>query len=97
MMFEKHFPSTISEGDFFGEAGTASAVKLDVSLFSFEFTATSRLSRDERVVDECVVVDDDDVADVDSSDESASAIFSRSFGVLLSQSYMCIREKKSVN
>lgn len=48
-----------------------SPLKFDVSLFSFESTSTSRLSSDD--------------CDVDSSDESASVISSRS---LLSQSYI---------
>lgn len=75
-MFEKHFPSLMSAGDFFGETGTAWAVfRLDVSRFSFE----SRLSRDE---DDC---------DVDSSEDSASVMFSKS--LLLSQSYICKEEK----
>lgn len=74
-MFEKHFPSLTSAGDFFGETGTASVFRLDVSRFSFE----SRLSRDE---DDC---------DVDSSEDSASVMFSKS--LLLSQSYICKEEK----
>lgn len=68
-MFEKHFPSAISVGDFFGDDEIISGVRFDVSLFSLESISTSRLSSDD--------------CDVDSSDDSASAIFSRS---LLSQS-----------
>jgi hypothetical protein len=74
-MFEKHFPSPISVGDFFGDAGvveSADAAMFEVSLFSLESTSTSRLSSDD-----CVV---------DSSDDSA--MFSRS---LLSESYVCWR------
>ena len=81
IMFEKHFPSPISVGDFFGDAAVDSAVApviFDVSLFSLESASTSRLS-----MDDCVVVDD-------SSDDSA--MFSRS---LLSESYMCGRFKKN--
>lgn len=88
IMLEKHFPSLISAGDFFGETGTTSALaKFDVSLFSLESMKTSRLSSED-----CEVVDDVmlDVVVV-SSDESASAIFSRS--LLLSQSYICTREE----
>lgn len=63
-MVEKHFPSPISVGDFFGDAWIVSVAvaTFDVSLFSFESTSTSRLSSDD--------------CDVDSSDDSA--MFSRS-------------------
>lgn len=78
-MFEKHFPSPMSGEDFLGEVETASSLRFDVSLFSLESISTSRLSSDD--------------CDVDSSDDSASAILSRS---LLSQSYMYTRIKKLV-
>lgn len=63
-MFEKHFPSPISVGDFFGEVWMLSAavVTLVVSLFSLALTSLPRLSSEDW--------------DVDSSDDSA--IFSRS-------------------
>lgn len=78
-MFEKHFPSPMSGEDFLGEVETASSLRFDVSLFSLESISTSRLSSDD--------------CDVDSSDDSASAILSRS---LLSQSYMYTRIEKLV-
>lgn len=80
IMFEKHFPSPISAEDFFGETATISAFMFDVSLFSLESISTSRL---ELSSDDCDVEVE---VEVDSSDESASVMFSRS---LLSQSYIC--------
>lgn len=75
----------MSTGDFFGDTGTISAVKFNVSLFSLESISTSRL---EPSLESCDVEID---VDVDSSDESASVMFSRS---LLSQSYICRDERK---
>lgn len=76
ILFEKHFPSLMSAGDFFGETGSASELRFDVSRFSFE----SRLSSDD--------------CDVDSSEDSASVMFSKS--LLLSQSYICSEEKMRI-
>lgn len=76
-MFEKRLESAMSVG-FLGDSVTVSACKFDVSLFSFE-SMVERLSSDDCDVD-------------DSSDESASVMFSRS---LLSQSYVCRGRKEN--